>query len=115
MSNNPQSTGNKREIKLHMPQDMNAVYSNLALISSTKNELIFDFAQMLPPDPRAKVQARVVMSPQHAKLLLNSLQRNLERYEAQHGTIPFETPPTLADQLFGNVSGDDDGDNDDNN
>lgn len=110
MTNAPKSSGKKREVKLQFGKDSNAVYSNLAVISSTKNEMIFDFAQMLPPDPRTKVQARVVMSPQHAKLLLLSLQRNIERYEAQHGTIQVEVPPTLADQLFNSVQPDDDTD-----
>ena len=107
---NPTPPGKKREIKLHLPPDVGVIYSNLAIISTTKHEMIFDLAQILPPDPRAKVQARVVMSPQHAKLLLMTLQRNIERYEAQHGTIPVDTPPSLADQLFSGVQGDDDSD-----
>lgn len=93
----------KREIQLHIPPDLDAVYSNLAVISATRNEMIFDFAQMLPPDPRAKVQSRVVMTPQHAKLLQILLQRNIERYEAQHGEIRLDVPPTLAEQLFNSV------------
>lgn len=106
--NNPQNPQNpknpkKREIKLHLPPDLEVVYSNLAVMSMTRNEIIFDFAQMLPPDPRAKVQTRVVMTPQHAKLVLTLLQRNIERYEAEHGAIQVNVPPSLAEQLFNSI------------
>jgi hypothetical protein len=109
MSDQPKSP-QKKQIKLHIPPDLNAVYSNLAVMSTTRSELIIDFAQMLPPDPRAKVQTRVVLTPQHAKLLLTLLQRNIARYEAQHGEIEVPVQPTLADQLFRGVAneGDDD-------
>jgi len=110
MPNDPNRPAKKKQVKLQIPPDVTAVYSNLAVLSSTKNEMVFNFAQMLPPDPRAKVQARVVMSPQHAKLMLSSLQQNIERYEAQHGKIEVNIPPSLADQLFGNVSLDEDDD-----
>lgn len=111
MSNDPKNT-NKKQIKLHMPQDLSAVYSNMAIMSQTRNEMIIDFAQMLPPDPRAKVQSRVVMSPEHAKMLLTMLQRNIERYELQHGDIKLNIPPSLADQLFSGVASDTDDDDD---
>ncbi len=105
-SNQPQ----KRQIKLQIPPDLNAIYCNMAILSSTKNEMIFDFAQMLPPDKRTKVQSRVVMTPQHAKLLMHSLQRNIERYEAQHGEIPVNIPPSLAEQLFDGIQPENDDD-----
>lgn len=112
MTNNPKKSSNKKQVKLQIPQDTEATYSNLAVLTSTKNEMIFNFAQMLPPAPHAKVKARVVMSPQHAKLMLNTLKRNIERYEAQHGEIEVNVPPSLADQLFGNVAVDSDEDDD---
>jgi hypothetical protein len=111
--NNDNKPNNKKQIKLHIPPDLTAVYSNLAMMSTTRNEIIMDFAQLLPPDPRARVQSRVILSPQHAKLLLTLLQRNIERYEAQHGTIEINTPPSLAEQLFQGIQpdfGDDDDD-----
>lgn len=111
MTENPQP--GKKQIKLHFPQNLSAVYANLAVMSTTRNEFVFDFSQMFPPDPRAHVQARVVMSPQHAKLVLNLLQRNIERYEAQHGTIDANIPPSLADELFKGVQPPDTGDDDD--
>jgi len=110
MANNPNDQNKKKQIKLHIPQDLNAVYSNIAVMSTTRNEMIIDFAQLLPPDPRAKVQSRVVLTPQHAKLLLTLLQRNIGRYEAKHGEIELPAQPSLADQLFRGIAGEDDDD-----
>jgi hypothetical protein len=66
---------------------------------------------VLPNDPRARVQARVVMTPANAKLFLNALKENLERFETKHGEIDLPPKPvSLAEQLFGTVksAGDDD-------
>jgi hypothetical protein len=99
MTNNP-TPNKKREIKLTIPPELEAVYANLAVMSTTRNEFIIDFAQMLPPDPRARVKSRVVMAPQQAKLLLTLMQRNLQRYEEQYGEITINVPTSLADELF---------------
>jgi hypothetical protein len=47
---------------------------------------------------RARVQTRIVMTPLNAKLLLNALTENLEKFEAQFGEIIV--PTQLADHLF---------------
>lgn len=104
----------KRQIKLHVPQELSAVYSNLAILSNTRHEFIVDFAQVFPQDTQAKVQSRVILSPQHAMLLRNLLQRQIERYEAQHGAISeVKMPTSLADELFRGIQSEpetDDGD-----
>jgi hypothetical protein len=41
----------------------------------------------LPGLPKARVHARVIMTPQHAKSLLGALEQNLKNYEAQFGAI----------------------------
>lgn len=110
---NPNANPNRRQIKLEMP-NAPATYSNAALISHTQSEIILDFIQLLPNDPRARVQHRVVMSPMHAKLLLNALKDNIARYESRFGTIETPNrPQSLADQLFSGVNppgeGDDNG------
>jgi hypothetical protein len=113
MSDNPQPN-NKQQIKLHIPQDLQATYANLLVMSFTRNEFILDFAQLLPPTTRANVQARVITAPQHAKAMMYLLQRNIERYEAQHGTIEMPKNVSLADQLFKGIAPDvEDEDNDD--
>ena len=107
-----QPNKNKRKIKLEMPKDPSGTYANMVMISHNKNEMFLDFIQTLPHDPRAKVQQRIVMTPMHAKLFLQALQENIERFEGQFGEIEVpKRPASLADQLFGSVQqngGDDD-------
>ena len=101
---------NQRKIKLEMPSDPSGTYANTVMISHNKNEIFFDFIQMFPHDARAKVQERIVMTPTHAKLLMNALQENIKRFEDRFGEIEVpQRPPSLADQLFGglNSGGDD--------
>lgn len=62
-------------------------YSNLAIISHSPAEFIIDFTRVLPGIPKAKVHSRIIMTPQHAKLLLSALKENIERYEKQFGEI----------------------------
>ncbi len=75
-------------------------YANLAIISHSTTEFIVDFAAVLPGMPKAKVNSRIILTPEHAKRLLYSLQENIVRYEGNHGTIEIHqretTPPTLA-------------------
>jgi hypothetical protein len=108
-SNNP-----KRKIKLALPKNPSAVYSNTVMITHNQNEFIFDFIQVLPNDTHARVQQRVAMTPTHAKMFLNALQNNIERYENKHGEIDLpQKPQSLAEQLFQGINeppqGDDDG------
>jgi len=105
----------KRQIRLEIPNNLNANYANAVIISQTHSEIIMDFIQVMPNDPRARVQTRVAMTPANAKSLLNALQTNLERFETKHGEISLPPKPeSLADQLFGNVQNDDDSDDDNN-
>ena len=99
---------NQRNIKLEMPADPSGTYSNTVMISHNKTEVFFDFIQLIPHDARAKVQQRIIMNPTSAKSFLKALEENLEKYEASFGEIEVpQRPPTLADQLFKGVSGDD--------
>lgn len=62
-------------------------YSNLAIISHSGAEFIIDFTRILPGIPKAKVHSRIIMTPQHCKMLLNAIKDNIDRYEAQYGEI----------------------------
>lgn len=73
-------------------------YTNLALITHTETEFVLDFLFVQPQAPKAKVLARVVSSPVHAKRFLWALKDNLEKYEARFGPIaageePGQRPP----------------------
>ena len=60
-------------------------YSNLAIISHSTSEFIVDFATILPGITKAKVNSRIILTPEHAKRLLLSLQENITRYESSMG------------------------------
>ena len=72
-------------------------YSNLAIISHSTSEFILDFAAVLPGLPKAKVKSRIILTPEHAKRLLMSLQENVARYESNVGRIELIQPQAPMD------------------
>jgi hypothetical protein len=86
--------------KLENPQGLNTVYSNLARIAHSPADIVIDFAHLLPGDKSATVNARVLMTPMSAKLLLRALAENISRYEAAFGEIQVPVNSSLADSLF---------------
>src|SRR5664279_3770936 len=93
---------NNRQVRLEIPANLSAIYSNAVIVSQTTSEIVLDFLQMMPNDPRARVQTRVVMTPTNAKLFLKALENNLAHFEEKNGEISVPSQPgTLADQLFG--------------
>jgi hypothetical protein len=68
-------------------KEAEGIYSNLAIISHSPAEFVFDFTRILPGVPRARVHARIVMTPQHARLFLNALEDNINKFERQYGPI----------------------------
>ena len=86
--------------KIEMAEDIKPLYTNLARIAHSPADIVIDFAQILPGEGKATVQARILMTPLSAKLLLRALQENLTRYEAAFGEINVPHGNTLADNLF---------------
>jgi len=68
-------------------KEAEGIYSNLAIISHSPAEFIIDFTRVLPGIPKSKISARIVMTPQHAKMLLSALKENIDKYENQFGQI----------------------------
>lgn len=94
----------QRQLRLEIPANLNAQYANAVIISQTHSEIILDFIQVMPNDPRARIQSRIAMTPVNAKLFLNALKENLSRFEEKHGEIILPPQPvSLADQLFGSI------------
>jgi hypothetical protein len=85
------------QIQIALDDDVaQGVYANLAMISHGEAEFTLDFIYLQPQQPKAKVRARVITSPQHAKRLVMVLQENIARYEAVHGPIAVApVPPGL--------------------
>lgn len=77
---------NKIEFELD-PVVAQGHYSNFVVIAHSPSEVILDFASILPGMAKAKVSNRIILTPEHAKRLLLSLQENLHNYESKFGTI----------------------------
>lgn len=76
------------QLNIELPETMaEGVYSNLAVITHNPTEFVVDFIQVVPNMPKARVKSRVILSPQHAKRLLNALEENVTKYEHQFGDI----------------------------
>jgi hypothetical protein len=85
----------QNQLNIELPEDIaEGQYSNLAIISHNHSEFVIDFVMMAPNVPKAKVKSRIILTPQHAKRLINALADNIKKYEQQFGTISEpDTPP----------------------
>jgi hypothetical protein len=76
------------QINIELSEEIaEGVYSNLAMIAHSNSEFVIDFIRLMPGVPKAKVKSRVVITPEHAKRLLNALQDNIQKYEESFGPI----------------------------
>ncbi len=48
------------------PEVAKGVYSNFQIISHSPTEFVIDFATLLPGVPKASVNSRVIVAPEHA-------------------------------------------------
>jgi hypothetical protein len=89
-------TEQTRELQLDItPEVAQGRYTNLALISHTPNEFIFDFA-LSSSLQNASIVSRVITNPRHAKELMRALAENIRRYESSYGIIPDSAPQAPA-------------------
>ncbi|MDR0195144.1 MAG: DUF3467 domain-containing protein [Myroides sp.] len=63
------------------------IFSNLAIINHSNTEFVVDFVKVMPGMPKGRVKSRIILTPQHAKRLLNALQENVQHYENSYGQI----------------------------
>lgn len=92
----------KQDLNIELPQDVaQGNYSNLAIISHSTSEFIVDFAAVLPGMQKATVKSRIILTPEHAKRLLFSLQDNISRYESTVGKIEIPKPQMADDTVAG--------------
>ena len=75
------------------PEMAEGTYANLAIIAHSNSEFVMDFVRMMPGQKNAKVQSRVIMTPDNAKKLLFALQENIAKFEKQNGTIKINGTP----------------------
>lgn len=90
MSNQPQP----QQINIELSEkEAEGIYSNLAIITHSTAEFVVDFTRVLPGVPKAKVHARIIMTPQHAKLLMKALEDNIDKFENKFGEIKIHGEP----------------------
>lgn len=86
MDNNQAKPQGQIQLELK-PEVARGSYSNLAIISHSRSEFIIDFATTLPGIVKPEIGNRIIMTPEHAKRLMNALFDNISKFEAQFGVI----------------------------
>ncbi len=87
MENNNQEP--EQQINVEISEEMaEGIYSNLAMIAHSNSEFVLDFIRLMPGVPKAKVKARIIITPEHAKRLVLALKDNIRKYEETYGFIP---------------------------
>ena len=94
-----QNPDNQLQIELK-EEVAQGTYANLAIITHSSSEFVLDFVRVLPGLPKAGVQSRVILAPEHAKRLQRALEENIAKYERAFGPIRLQedgvdTPPIL--------------------
>ena len=99
--------GNLGQLNIELAEDVaEGLYSNLVVIANSNEEFVLDFVRVLPGVPKARVKARILMTPQHAKRLLYALQDNVGKYENMFGEIRLTDPAQPLPPLnFGGPTG----------
>lgn len=93
------------QINIELSEDVaEGVYANLVMIAHSAEEFILDFIRVMPGVPKARVKSRIIVTPQHARRLLQALSENINRYEKAHGEIVEKANP--GQQIrFGGMGG----------
>ncbi|MDD3040820.1 DUF3467 domain-containing protein [Bacteroides sp.] len=79
---------NNGQLQIELKEEIaQGTYANLAIITHSSSEFILDFVRVMPGIPKAGVQSRIILSPEHAKRLLHALEDNIAKYEHVFGAI----------------------------
>lgn len=91
----------KQQIQIEVPADeMQGRYANLAVIAHGPNDFFIDSILMAPNTPKARVQSRVIMTPENAKQFAIALQQNILKYEQTYGEITPRQPQQTIDDSY---------------
>jgi len=104
---NSENKKKQNQLDIELPEEVaQGVYSNLVIISHSSSEFILDYVRLMPGLPKAKVQTRIILTPEHAKRLLSALQDNISKYEAMFGPIKMPETSNPAFMNLGKIKGD---------
>lgn len=96
----------EQQINIELTEDIaEGVYANLAMIAHSNSEFVIDFIRLMPGVPKAKVKSRVILTPEHARRLLNALRDNIQKYEDNFGDIKESDEPVPFPMNFGGPIG----------
>ena len=85
---NDNNNQDPNQLNIELPNEVaEGTYSNLAIITHSNSEFVLDFIRIMPGVPQARVKARILLTPQHAKRLLSALSDNIDKFEQTHGMI----------------------------
>lgn len=97
---------NQNQINIELSEEIaEGTYSNLAIITHSNSEFVVDFIRLMPGVPKAKVKARIVLTPEHAKRLLLALSDNINKYEDMNGEITVLDNMPAIPLNFGGTTG----------
>ena len=97
---------NQNQINIELSEEIaEGTYSNLAIITHSNSEFVVDFIRLMPGVPKAKVKARIVLTPEHAKRLLLALSDNINKYEDMNGEITVLDNMPAMPLNFGGTTG----------
>lgn len=100
-----QPAAQENQINIELTEDIaEGEYANLAMIAHSSSEFVIDFIRLMPGIPKAKVKARIVITPEHAKRLLAALADNIRRFEESYGDIKqVHQEPSFPMNFGGNI------------
>lgn len=102
----PGASQDPNAINIELPEDIaEGQYANLAMIAHSSSEFVIDFIRLMPGLPKAKVKARIVITPEHVKRLLAALADNVERFEQTFGPISAQSEMPSFPMNFGGTMG----------
>ena len=79
---------NNGQLQIELKEEIaQGTYANLAIITHSSSEFILDFIRVMPGMPKAGVQSRIILAPEHAKRLLRALEDNIAKYKRIFGPI----------------------------
>ena len=101
-----QEEKNNGQLNIELTEEIaEGTYANLAMIAHSNSEFVVDFIRMMPGVPKAKVKARIILTPEHAKRLMQALADNVTKYESQFGEIKLEQDGPKIPMNFGGTIG----------
>ncbi|PIY08010.1 MAG: DUF3467 domain-containing protein [Flexibacter sp. CG_4_10_14_3_um_filter_32_15] len=106
MDNPTNKNNQEQQINIELTEEMaEGTYANLVMIAHSQSEFFLDFVRLVPGAPKAKVQSRIILTPDHTKRLLHVLKDSIDKYEANVGKISVQEEANQFPLNFGGTVG----------